>query len=143
MQFIGSGKWITAQTSSQYGQPIGYYIDCDTAVCADDAPAGFATGDYSDWPGFEGWESPGVITMDDAGDTPTHCVKCGRVIRHDLTADGDGYVRNALQEYITDGSHNTDTMAQWWDAYGDDLGESDLREIIENALIARQGEVDA
>lgn len=127
-----------AQTASRYGVAIGYYVNCDDAVCADDAPAGFDAGDYSQWEGFDGWEEPAVIFMDTESDTPTHCVKCGRVIRHDLTADGIRYVADAIVEQITDGSHTGEVIAQWWDAYQDAMDESDLRGIVERALEARQ-----
>ncbi len=126
-----------AVTESHYGIAIGYYVNCDDAVCRDDAPTGFASGDYSEWPGFEGWEEPAAIFNDSESDTPTHCVTCGAVIAHDLTVDGDHYVMDAITEFISDGSsHNADVMAQWWDAYGNTLSESDLREVIERAMVA-------
>lgn len=125
-----------AVTESQYGIALGYYVDCDTAICRDDAPAGFAHGDYSEWPGFEGWEEPLAIFMDAESDSVTHCSKCGRVIARDLTTDGFRYVQEAITEFITEpGAHTADVMAQWWDAYGDRFDVSDLREIIESAMI--------
>jgi hypothetical protein len=140
----GKGKMITliydappAVTESSYGVAIGYYTDCDSAVCRDCAPRGFEAGDYSEWPGFEGWEEPSAIFNDTESDTPTHCVKCQAVIRHDLTVDGTTYVTDAIAEFISDGSsHDADCMAQWWDAYSDTLDAADLREIIERAMVA-------
>jgi hypothetical protein len=143
-----------AITEYRYGIPIGYYVTCDDAVCADCAPSGFAQGDYSGWPEFEGWEEPIAITMDDESDSITHCRECSRVIRHDLTPDGTAYLIDSLAEQISEpGSHTADVMAQWWDAYGEDLDEntlhllagtfsspaenaddSDLRDAIEHAL---------
>ena len=130
----------TAVTESRYGIAIGYYVTCDDAICRNCAPAGFADGDYSEWPGFEGWEEPLAIFNDTDADTPTHCRQCGAVIRHDLTADGARYVMDAIAEFIAGDGHNPDVMAQWWDAYGEDeyaLDHSDLCEIIRQAMVAR------
>jgi hypothetical protein len=124
-------------TESRYGVAIGYYVDCDTAVCRDCAPAGFSRSDYSEWPGFEGWPEPLVIFIDSESDSPTHCHKCGAVIAHDLTADGTQYVLDAIAEFIGGDGHTPDVMAQWWDAYADTLDSSDLREMIESAMVAR------
>jgi|SRR5581483_7724006 len=144
----------TAVTESHHGIAMGYYVDCDSAVCRDCAPAGFAGGDYSQWEGFEGWESPIAIFMDGESDSPTHCCKCSAVIAHDLTIDGAVYVRDAIAEFISGNGHAPDVMAQWWDAYGDtfnsddlaliagtvaaptaDADESDMREMIERAMV--------
>ncbi len=111
--------FVTAITASQHGIAIGYYVDCDTAVCADDAPAGFVSGDYSEWPGFEGWESPAAIFMDSESDSVTHCGTCGRVIRHDLTTEGSESITDSLGRYL-DGGH-LGAVAQWMEAYGDDV----------------------
>jgi hypothetical protein len=126
----------TAVTESHHGIAIGHYVDCDSAVCRDCAPAGFESGDYSAWPGFEGWESPLAIFFSSESDTPTHCVECDAVICHDLTTDGATYVTDSIAEFITGESHTPDLMAQWWDAYSDTLDESDLRDIIERAMVA-------
>lgn len=131
-----------AVTESSYGIALGYYTDCDTALCRDcipDADA-WAAGDYTGWNGFEGWESPGAIFTDTESDTPTHCGKCGAVIRHDLTGDGVRYVMDAIAEFIAGEGHAPDVMAQWWDAYGEDeyvLDHGDLCEIIRRAMAAR------
>jgi hypothetical protein len=125
-----------AVTESGYGLAIGYYTDCDTAICRDCAPAGFASGDYSQWAGFEGWESPSAIFMDSESDSPTQCAKCEAVICHDLTPDGAEYVIEAIGEFITGNGHTPDVMAQWWDAYSDSLDASDMRDIIETAMVA-------
>jgi len=131
-----------AVTESRYGIAIGWYTDCDTALCQDCVPDAdaWARGDYASWDGFESWEEPAVIFADTASDTPTHCGACGAVIRHDLTADGARYVMDAIAEFIAGDSHNPDVMAQWWDAYGEDeyaLDHGDLCEIIRRAMAAR------
>jgi hypothetical protein len=113
-----TGNFITAQTTSQHGIPIGYYMDCDTAVCADDAPAGFEAGDYSAWAGFEGWEEPAAIFMDSESDSVTHCATCGRVIKHDLTSEGYASITESLERAL-DGDIG-EAIEQWMDAYGDD-----------------------
>jgi hypothetical protein len=132
----------SAVTESHCGIAIGYYTDCDTAHCRNcipDADA-WSRGDYAGWPGFEGWESPAAIFNDTESDSPTHCAKCGAVIRHDLTADGVRYVMDAIAEFIAGEGHTPDVMAQWWDAYGEDeyaLDHTDLCEIIRRAMVAR------
>jgi hypothetical protein len=147
-----------AVTESHCGIAIGYYTDCDTAHCRDCIPDAdvWARGDYTGWPGFEGWEAPAVIFNDTESDTPTHCGKCGAVIQHDLTAEGAHYVRDAIAEFIAGDGHTPDVMAQWWDAYGeneyalnrddlalilgtvmspsDELDESGMRELIRRAM---------
>lgn len=110
--------FIVAITTNQHGVAIGYYVDCDSAVCAEDVPASWASGDYAGWEGFEGWKSPQAIFMDSASDTPTHCAKCGRVIAHDLTSDGWQYLADALAEYLS-GQRETGALVQWMDAYED------------------------
>lgn len=129
-----------AVTESQYGIALGYYETCDDARCRDCVPSGYADGDYSGWSGFEGWEEPIAIFNDTESDSITHCRTCRAVIKHDLTSDGYRYVMDAVIELISEpGSHQADVVAQWWDAYGADewgLDASDLREIIEQALVA-------
>lgn len=131
-----------AVTESHYGIAIGYYTDCDTALCRNCIPdaAAWARCEYVGWPGFESWEEPAPIFNDTEADTPTHCAECGAVIRHNLTADGARYVMDAIAEFITGDGHTPDVMAQWWDAYGEDeyaLDHSDLAEIIRRAMVAR------
>lgn len=127
-----------AVTESHYGIALGYYVNCDDAVCRDCAPAGFAEGDYSEWPGFEGWESPAAIFNDSESDTPTHCRQCGAVITHDLTREGGEYVKDAVAELISEpGSHTADVIAQWWAAYaGTGLNDKDFADILEYAGIS-------
>src|SRR6478752_5218335 len=131
-----------AVTESSYGIAIGYYTDCDTALCRDcipDADA-WAHGNYTGWDGFEGWESPSVIFTDTESDSVTSCATCGAVIRHDLTTDGARYVMDAIAEFIAGEGHDPDVMAQWWGAYGEDeyaLDHTDLCEIIRRAMVAR------
>lgn len=123
----------------RYGVPIGWYVTCDDAVCRNCAPKGFANGDFHKWGGFEGWESPAEICFNDESDSVTHCCKCSAVIAHDLTIDGARYVLSSITEFIANGAdngHDPDVMAQWWDAYYDTFGESDLREVIENAMVS-------
>lgn len=127
-----------AVTEYRYGIPMGWYVDCDSAVCRNCVPKGFASGDFREWGGFESWEEPLPICFDDESDSVTHCRECGAVIAHDLTIDGTQIVLDTIMEFICDGSHNAEVMAQWWDAYADTFSESDLREVIEQAM-ANQG----
>lgn len=139
----------TAVTEPRYGIAMGWYVDCDSAVCRDCAPRGFGSGDYSEWPGFEGWESPLAICYDNESDSVTHCRQCGAVIAHDLTPDGAEAVKDAVAELISEpGSHTADVVAQWWEAYAgtalDDKDYADvleyagisLRDVIENLMVA-------
>jgi hypothetical protein len=126
-----------AVTESRYGVALGWYVTCDDAVCRSCAPDGFAAGDYSEWGGFESWETPAAITFSDESDSVTHCRECSAVIGHDLTPDGTRYVLTAITEFITGEGHTPDVMAQWWDAYCDTFDEADLRDIIENAMLAQ------
>lgn len=127
-----------AVTEGRYGVPLGWYVDCDSAVCRNCAPTGFADGDFSEWRGFEGWEEPAAICYDDESDSVTHCRECGAVIAHNLTAEGTSYVLSAITEFISEGaaSHNPDVMAQWWDAYYRTFDKCDLIEVIERAMAA-------
>jgi hypothetical protein len=139
--FLFTGSWPCAVTTSYHGIAIGYYVDCDDAVCRDCAPAGFDNGDYSQWPGFEGWEEPIAIFMDAEADTPTHCTECGAVIAHDLTPDGESHVLEAIADLAGDpGSHSAEVVAQWWDAYsGHMYPGSLLRDWIAEHTLARAG----
>ena len=134
-----------AVTESHYGIALGYYVDCDTAHCRDCVPDTWARGDYTGWPGFEGWEDPIAIFNDTASDTPTHCAICSAVIRHDLTPDGVLYVRDAIAEFIAGEGHTPDVMAQWWDAYGEEeynLDDDDLR-LIAGTVASPSADADA
>lgn len=95
-----------------YG-PIGYYVTCDDALCADCAPAGFAESDYSEWEGFDGWSEPIAIFPSTESDTPTHCAECEALIPHDLTPDGLAYVAERLA--ADDG--RPEIHAMWAEAY--------------------------
>lgn len=97
---------------------LGWYVNCDDAVCAGCAPEGFTRGDYSGWGGS--WESPATIWDDGASDTPTHCGTCGQLIPHPLTADGYDYVGESLERALRDGDIGA-AIGAWMDAYGDDV----------------------
>lgn len=112
--------FIAALTESRHGVPMGFYTDCDTAVCRECAPDGFMAGEYSEWPGFEGWESPAPIFMTDESDSVTHCAKCGRVIAHDLTAEGMASITESLERHLA--GDTGAAIAQWMEAYGEDMG---------------------
>jgi hypothetical protein len=114
------GDWIPAATESRAGIALGYYVDCDTALCLDDlpGPAGdWAAGKYTGWEGFEGWESPGAIFNDTESDSVTHCGTCGRVLKHDLTAEGCESITESLERALQDGDIGN-AIEQWMDAYG-------------------------
>lgn len=127
-----------AVTESQYGVPMGWYTDCDSAICRNCAPKGFARGDFRKWGGFEGWESPIAVCFDDERDSVTQCRACEAVIAHDLTVDGTIYVLRAITEFIASGGTvpTADVMAQWWDAYCDTFGRVELVDIIEDAMVS-------
>jgi len=117
-----AGDFITALTESRYGVALGYYIDCDTALCRDDLPGpadSWAAGDYCGWRGFEGWESPAAIFMHSEADSVTHCAECGQVLRHDLTAEGSASITEALERAL-DGDVGA-AIERWMDAYGEDV----------------------
>jgi hypothetical protein len=137
VNFVWDGP--THVTSSGYGQAIGYYVDCDSAVCVRCIPADWSSGEYEGWKGFESWESPLAIFPDDESDSITHCSKCSAVILHDLTYEGIEKVATCLMEMIKDGNHTPDVMAQWYDAYEYEIREEWGREIIETALAEEWG----
>lgn len=112
---------------------LGYYIDCDNAICIDcyakaygvsisDAELGT---DYGSWPGFEGWEEPLVIFEDRESDSPTHCCECGVLIEHDLTDEGYRSVAEALGSCFQEGKQNP-VVKQWIDYYGEWLDDVEL-----------------
>jgi hypothetical protein len=116
-----------------YGDPIGYWLTCDDAVCTACAPSGFAEDDFSEWPGFESWDEPLIITAEDESDSPTHCSVCESLIEHRLTSDGYAYVAQAMAEHLSEmDSHPDDRTGRacilkaWWNAYGDDSDNSGL-----------------
>lgn len=87
-------------------EPIGYYVTCDDAVCAEDF-------DPATWEGFEDWDEPLAIFADTESDTPTHCVACRDLIPHALTSDGYIYVWDALNE----GTGIESVLDAWADEY--------------------------
>lgn len=92
---------------------IGYYLNCDDAVCMDHF-------NEDEWEGFESWESPLAIFSDEESDTPTHCVECGALIPHALTTDGYAYVREAMDENLSEGRRSP-VVHRWVDYFaGDD-----------------------
>lgn len=117
---------------------IGYYLNPDDAVCTDDAPAGFADDNFSSWSGFRGWESPAVIFDHEESDSPTHCSVCGTLIPHALTPDGYASIMETITSDLADGTGRPEIYGQWWDEYGQNLDESNLREIISEAIEARR-----
>src|SRR5690242_1951676 len=90
-----------AVTAGVYGEEIGWYVDCDTAVCRDCEP-GYARGDFNTWGGFEGWEQPLAIFYHSESDSVTFCSRCGAVIRHDLTTDGTVSLITDLAEFLAE-----------------------------------------
>ena len=52
----------------------------------------------------------------DESDTPQHCDACGDLLRHDLTADGEKYVREAFREAKRAGR---EPMAEWIEQWPD------------------------
>lgn len=117
---------------------LGFYLNCDDAVCVNDAPAGFTEDDYSKWAGFEGWKTPAVIFDHEESDSPTHCKTCEKLIPHGLTSDGYAYVAEKLSSDLAYNAGRPEIYGQWWDAYGQNFDESDLREIITEAIEARR-----
>ena len=108
-------------------QVVGYYTDCDTALCADCAPEGFADSDYVQWEGFEGWDEPLAIFDDTESDSVTHCADCGAVIDSALTEEGYRYIGEAVREGFGKGMQNPVTVL-WLDEYAqwdDDLQAMD------------------
>ena len=92
--------------------PIGFYVNSDDAQCAD-------CHDPGEWSGFEDWQEPSAIFDGTIGDAPTHCIDCGSLIPHGLTADGYGYVAERLAR--RDGRPDIlDKWAQTYGAYLDD-----------------------
>src|SRR5213595_2157138 len=92
----------------RYG-PIGFYVDCDSAVCSDcmreevseettlsPKSVYLYTATGKAWEGFESWEEPLAIFTDTESDTPTHCSVCESLIEHALTGEGYAYVTEAI-----------------------------------------------
>jgi len=104
---------------------IGYYWNCDDAVCLD------CHNDGTEWKGFDDWENPLPIFDDEKSDTPTHCCECEDLIPHDLTSEGYRYVEEAVVKVLSGGGGRPEIVLQWFDQYKDGL---DLDEIIRLAI---------
>ena len=100
-------------------KPIGYYRNCDDAICASCAPRGYAEG--SAWVAFEGWTEPIAIMSYTESDTPTHCEECRILIPHALTDYGFLYVSEAIAAYIIHGQGDFEVVAAWAAAYPEAL----------------------
>lgn len=94
-------------------KPIGFYVTCDDAECAD-------CHESSEWRGFEDWTEPIVIWSDTESDTPTHCHICGNLIPHALTHYGYRYVQDEIASDIKSG-YKSPATEQWMDEYGSEL----------------------
>lgn len=92
-------------------EPLGYYTDCDTAVCQDCATEEDAKDPYA------------VISyFAEPVDCPCHCAVCGELVDTGLTAEGKKYVREAL--LADDGAPAV--LEQWLNAYGQTVGVTDV-----------------
>ena len=98
--------------------PIGYYLDCDTAVCDE-------CFDPDQWQGFEDCSEPLPISEDDEADTPTHCARCEELIAHALTPDGIAYVEEAYARASV-GDGRKCIVKQWVLEYLDKPGWADV-----------------
>ncbi|HWC37363.1 MAG TPA: hypothetical protein VG476_02485 [Acidimicrobiales bacterium] len=122
---------------------LGYYINCDDALCAecftteygDDDNGAEDSAGFTAWRergGFESWSEPAAIMDGEESDSPVHCKKCEELIKVNMTPDGLTYVGEHLADGMRcdgDGGRKCITR-QWWEAYGDDFDEHDLRDII-------------
>ena len=102
-----------------FGRPVGFYVDCDTAVHAE-------CYDLETWNGFEDWTEPLAISDTSESDTPTHCAVCGDLIDHALTGDGYAYVLDALRA----GTGNPEVLTQWTQRYCGDLYRASYADIL-------------
>ena len=91
---------------------VGYYLNCDTAVCVDCAPTPTDETDCDD-----GYPAP--IYDDMESDTPTHCANCEALIPHALTDDGYRYVEERIAGHLADPTDGRAcVLAAWWREYG-------------------------
>lgn len=104
-------------------EPVGYYLDCDTAVCED-------CFDPVAWEGFEDWDEPLTIFDSDEADTPTHCAECESLIEHALTSDGYAYVREAYLRALLVEDGRKCIVRAWVEAYL--IEDEDALEAVED-----------
>jgi hypothetical protein len=133
---------------------LGYYINCDDALCKDCAhrryvfsdlplPLTQGEGEGDSWDilvrawkaagGFESWDEPAAIFDDSEADSPTHCAECEELIPHALTSHGYDYVREHIIEELKPGEvrhpDSLKVVREWWEQYGDDMSEAEVAEI--------------
>jgi hypothetical protein len=100
-------------------EPIGYYVDSDTAYCAD-----CYTDD--DFYGFEGWTEPIAIPSHSEADSPTHCARCESLIPEVMTDAGIRYVADSVLPAIQASLEGREVdgrpciLKQWWEEYLED-----------------------
>jgi hypothetical protein len=92
---------------------LGYYVDCDTAHCADCV-------DLEGWEGFEDWDEPLAISAWDESDTPTHCAICESLIPHGLTSDGLAYVAEHFDRAVAVDGGRRCIVRAWVETYAED-----------------------
>ena len=103
--------------------PIGFYLNCDDAICASCWELD------PTWDGFEEWTEPMAIFHDSEADTPTHCVECEALIDHALTSWGHQYVAEAIADFLANDSGRYKIVMAWALNYGDtDSDELDAAE---------------
>ena len=102
---------------------LGFYVDCDTAVCADCFDRGGAEARR----GYEWSDDPVAIMSDAESDTPTHCTFCGDLVEHALTSDGYTYVLDAMCEEIKEGKAQG-IVSLWAAAYYPEWANDDCEQ---------------
>lgn len=78
----------------------------------------------------EGWAS--ISLSGSETDSPSHCswferdseghlTDCGRLIRSDLTPDGQRYVLEQIGKYLAGGRGSRGVLTEWWAEWGSDI----------------------
>jgi hypothetical protein len=96
---------------------LGYYLDCDDAVCADCVTEAELREDDR----VDPENLPNPIFDYSESDTPTHCIRCEALIAHALTGDGYDYVREAVRDFFLVKRGRREILAQWVAQYGREI----------------------
>jgi len=110
---------------------IGYYINCDEALCADCANTE-GIGKANEKEAEISPTNPAPIYRDTEADAPTHCARCQVLIPHQLTSAGLSFIADVIATRLCGLLANESVVAAWWRVYGDQISDDCIRDTIDD-----------